>query len=142
MKKIEMEDILKYRIPGNLKYSPDGKILAFQVTEADRKKNEYRTAVWLAENGSARQVTHTLSASVIGWEDSENLILRRTSPDSAEPGLTELFLLDVRGGEARPWMRLPFPLQRMERLGEGRYIASGRIRMADPDAFLDPEDVQ
>ena len=45
MKKIELEDILKYRVPGNLTYSPDGKRLAFQVTEADKARNDYRTSV-------------------------------------------------------------------------------------------------
>ena len=90
MKPIEMEDILTYRIPGNLTYSPEGKTLAFEVTCADREKNEYRTSVWLAENGEARQATFSLDASIALWEDETHLILRRSLPES-EAGTTELF---------------------------------------------------
>ena len=140
MKKIELEDILKYRIPGGLKYNPAGTALAFQVTEADEKKNDYRTSVWIAEGGTARQMTHTLDASIACWEDDEHLILRRSSPDG-EKGVTELFRLHIRGGEAEPWMTLPFGLRQIEKFGESRYLALGSIRKSDPDAYLDaPEE--
>ena len=140
MKPIEMEDILTYRIPGNLTYSPEGKTLAFEVTCADREKNEYRTSVWLAENGEARQATFSLDASIALWEDETHLILRRSLPES-EAGTTELFRLDIHGGEAAPWMKLPFAMRKIRKLGENRYVATGRIRREDPDAFRDtPEE--
>ena len=40
--KITIRDLLKYRFPGNLQYSPDGKTLAFQVSRSDEKENTYR----------------------------------------------------------------------------------------------------
>ena len=47
MKKVIAEDIVKYRIPGRLTYSPDGKALAFQVLQADLEKNDYQTNIWI-----------------------------------------------------------------------------------------------
>ena len=138
MKKIGMEDIARYRIPGRLLYAPDGKKLAFQVTEADTDKNEYRTSVWIAENGTARQMTFGTSASIVLWEDEETLILQRKT-DDAQSGTTALYRLNIRGGEAEPWMTLPFSLQQMEKLDD-RYIARGMIRRSDPDAYLDPDE--
>ena len=117
MRKIELDDILRYRIPSRLTYSPSGRYLAFQVTEADREKNMYHTSVWIAEDGDARRMTFSLDASIAFWEDEETLILRRKSLEAPAEG-TELFRLDMRGGEAEPWMTLPFSMTGMKKLGE------------------------
>ena len=140
MRKIELDDILRYRIPSCLTYSPSGRYLAFQVTEADREKNTYHTSVWISEDGTARRMTFSLDASIAFWEDEETLILRRKSEKAPAEG-TELFRLDMRGGEAEPWMTLPFPLTGMKKLGEN-YVATGTIRTKDPDAWRDPENVR
>ena len=135
LKPIEMEDIALYQIPSNLRYSPSGRRLAFQVTRADLEKNDYHTDVYVSESGQARRVTWSIDASIVLWDDDDTLILRRTLPD-AQPGTTELFRLSMGGGEAQPWLTLPFGLRRMEKLGDG-YIAVGGIRLSDPDAYLD-----
>ncbi len=138
LKPIEIEDIALFQLPSNLHYSPDGKRLAFQVTRADMEKNTYHTDVYLAENGAARRVTWTIDASVVLWDDDDTLILRRSSPD-AQPGMTELFRLRVGGGEAEPWLTLPFGLRQLEKVGSA-YVATGAIRADDPDAYLDTPD--
>ena len=160
LKPIELEDITRYRIPSGLCYSPDGKRLAFQVTRTDLDKNTYHSDVYIvmhdeaihddaihddSEHGdaglsnaascAARRVTWSIDASVVLWEDDITLIIRRTLPD-AEPGTTELFRLSMDGGEAMPWITLPFALGRLEKLSSG-YIAEGSIEMSDPDAYLD-----
>ena len=149
LKPVLMEDIALYRTPSGLHYSPDGKHLAFQVTRADLEKNEYHNDVYIATGGAARRVTWSIDAGIVLWDDAGTLILRRTLPD-AEPGTTELFRLSVNGGEAEPWITLPFGLQTLKKLsaeGTGNnggagscrsYIALGSIRAADPDAYLDP----
>ncbi len=136
LKPVEIGDIALYRIPSNLHYSPDGSRLAFEVTRTDMEKNETHTDVYIAEGGKARRVTWSIDAGIVMWDDGNTLILRRTLPDAA-PGTTELFRLCMEGGEAEPWMTLPFALREMKKL-EGGYIASGFIREDDPDAFLDP----
>ncbi|MBQ9196482.1 MAG: S9 family peptidase [Clostridia bacterium] len=134
-KPIAMEDIALYQIPSNLHYSPDGKYLAFEVTRMDLEKNEYHTDVYIAKGEKARRVTWSIDANIVLWDDPETLILRRALPDAA-PGITELFRLSMAGGEAQPWLTLPFGLRKMEKLTEG-YIATGGIRAGDPDAYLD-----
>ena len=132
---ILMEDIAQYKIPSGLRYSPAGSRLAFEVTRTDLEKNEYHTDVYIAEGGKARRVTFSIDAGIVLWEDEDTLILRRSLPD-AQPGATELFRLNLSGGEAEPWITLPFSLRRMEKLEEG-YICAGGIRVNDPDAYLD-----
>ena len=138
LKPIQLEDIAIYKIPSGMQYSPNGETLAFQVSRADVEKNCYHTDVYLAKDGNAEQVTYTLDASVVMWDDDETLILRRSSQDP-KPGVTELFKLPVKGGEARPWMDLPFGLRTLKKAGDA-YIAVGMIDAKDPDAYLDSED--
>ncbi len=140
MKHIELEDIARYRIPGGLRYSPKGKWLAFRVTEADPEKNEYHTSVWVAREGRARRMTFDRDADIVGWENENTLILRR-KPEDALPGTTALYRLSAEGGEAEPWMILPFELHQMEKLGE-IYIATGTVRVSDPDACTDSDAVR
>ena len=135
LRPIELEDIARYRIPSGPLYSPDGKSLAFTVTRADAEKNENHTDVWLARDGAARQVTWTLDASAVLWDDDDTLILRRSQKDDA-PGTTQLYRLDIHGGEARPWLTLPFPMREMKKAGGG-YAVTGEIDILDPDAYLD-----
>ena len=138
LKPIEMEDIARYQIPSTLRYSPSGARLAFEVTRADLEKNEYHTDVYVSEGGKARRVTFSIDAGIVLWENDDTLILRRTLPD-ARPGVTELFQLSLLGGEARPWLTLPFALRKMEKV-KGGYIAAGGILQDDPDAYLDSEE--
>ena len=135
---IEIGDMALYRIPSNLRYCPDGKRLAFEVKRMDTEKNEYRTDVYIAENGAARRVTWSSDAGVVLWDEDGALIIRRTTPNAA-PGVTELYRLPMEGGEAQPFMTLPFAMESMEKLSDG-YIATGIIRTEDPDAYLDTEE--
>lgn len=132
---IRTEDIALYRIPSNLHYSPEGGYLAFEVTRADLDKNAYHTDVYVARDGQAGRVTWSLDAGIVLWEDENTLILRRSLPDAA-PGQTELFRLSMNGGEAQPWVTLPFGLRAMKRLGDG-YAVTAAIRAGDPDAWAD-----
>ncbi len=141
LKKITIEDITKYRFPGNLKYSPDGKYLAFNVQRSDVEKNAYHTDVFLAEGDEVRQITFSVDANMIMFDDNETLILNRRT-DGTKPGTTDLFKLNVKGGEAQPWITLPFPLIRLEKAGNGLYAAVGAIDRNDPDAYKDSAEVR
>ena len=114
---IEMEDITKYRFPGNLQYSPDGKRLAFHVAHADVKKNDYRRDVYLVEDGVCKQVTYSMDAQVLFFDDNQTLLLSRKKEDEL-PGKTPLYKLDVTGGEAKPWVTLPFALSNLKKVKE------------------------
>lgn len=141
MKPIEISDIAEYRIPGNLNYSPDGKNLSFDVTKGDLEENTYHTSVWLYDGKKARQMTYSLDASSLFWEDNETLILKRKSPKGKE-GTTELFRLNIHGSEAEPWITLPFILTSMKKVSGPIYAALGLIDSRDPDAYCADEETR
>ena len=135
---ITINDLLAYRFPGNLQYSPDGKYIAFQCSRPDGVKNDYRQDVWLVRDGKAKQLTYSLDTTVAFWENEETLIVQRVCPEAAG-GTSSLFAIDMQGGEALPWQVLPFPLKQIKKVREGVYAALGMIDANDPDAYLDDE---
>lgn len=143
LKKIELEDITKYKIPSNPLFSPDGKNVAFQVTRSDVDKNEYHTDIWLYTIGDdkARQVTWTLDAGIVIWADNENIILSRHTKDD-KAGATKLYKLNISGGEARPWLTLPFPVNTFKKVNDKLFAALGNIKASDPDAYKDSEETR
>ncbi len=137
LKPIEIEDLLTYKFPENLCYSPDGKYLAFQVAQARKEENDYERNIWISENGKAKQATYTIDASIVCWLDDKQLILRRNT--KKEVNQTELFVLNVDGGEAMPLVTLPFTLSSMKVVDKNTFVATGKIDANDPDAYLDDE---
>ena len=150
LRPIEAADIAGYQIPANLIYSPDGTYLAFQVKRADVRKNTYINDIYLYRSGSgeaARQITFSAGTTLVGWRNDTELILRRSVPDTGRKGSsalpeTHLFLLDVTGGEARPWITLPFTLVSFDRVAEDLYAAVGKIDAADPDLYKAPAEAR
>ena len=130
---IELEDIIKYKIPASLEYSPDGSILAFHTSEADEKKNGYRNNVYVVKDGKVKQVTHSLDASFLFFDDDTTLVLQRKTEETA-PGTTQLYKLDLAaGGEAALWITLPFIARGIKKVTDGVYAVIGVISADDPD---------
>ena len=138
---IEVKDLLTYRYPENLQYSPSGKYLAFHVARPVEKENGYRRDVWMVENGKCKQLTQSLDASILVWKDDTTLLLRRNTEEKEE-GCTELFELSLLGGEAKPIGKVPVIIQRMKKLEDGLYALIANIDANDPDAYKDTEDVR
>ena len=140
-KSVVIEDLLKYIYPENLQYSPDGTYLAFQAAKADEKKNAYSRDVWMIKDGSPKQLTANMNASIVLWDDETHLILTREMPEQ-EPGVTQLYRIDVTGGEAQKWLKLPFGVRGMKKIRENVYAVMAMINSDDPDAYLDNDETR
>ena len=98
-KPVKIEDLFDYRYPENLTYSPDGKTLAFTLAKADKEKDNYHRDVWIIRDGKVSQLTSAFSSSIVFWDDDTHLVIRRAKEEH-EPGVTELYKIDINGGEA------------------------------------------
>ena len=134
LKRIEIEDITRYTIPSKLTYSPDGKVLAFNAQRSDMKENKYHTDIHVIRDGKDIPLTQTISSSFVLWDDETHMILSRDA-DKEKEGITQLYRICIDGGEAAPWMDLMFPLLKLKKTQDGRYIAAGMIRESEPDAY-------
>ena len=134
MRAITAEDLLTYRFIENLQYNKDGSMLAYQIAFADKKKNTYHRNVWVYEDDLNRQLTSTLDASIVCWKDIHTLLVRRETEEKKE-GYTELFAIDVFGGEAMPVAQLPLTIKEMKRAENGMYYALCTIDTNCPDFY-------
>ena len=138
---IKIEDILSYRYPSGLRYSPDGSVLVFEVAGAKEDKSGYYRDIWMVRDGQVKQLTASLNASILDFEDSSHLLVKRNGTDH-EAGTTEIFRIDVNGGEAMPYMTLPLALASIRTAGKNRYVLTASIDRNDPDAWKDSAEVR
>lgn len=130
---VEIKDLLAFRYPENLTYSPDGRTLSFTLAQADYEKNQYRRDVWVIQNGNAKQLTSAFSSSIVFWKDDTHLIIRREKDDDYIG--TVLYEIDLNGGEAKEWMRVPFAVTGVKKIEDDLYAFAGMIDKEDPDAW-------
>ena len=138
---VVIEDLLKFKYPSNLSFNPSGSLLAFTVAYADEAKNDYRRDVWLLKDGKAGRLTASIDTTNVLWDDDEHLVVQRKTADT-KSGTTDLFVINVRGGEARPWLTLPFGLASLKKVKKGLYIATSVIDANDPDAYKDSDETR
>jgi dipeptidyl aminopeptidase/acylaminoacyl peptidase len=102
MRPIELEDLFRFRLAGDVQIAPDGRRIAFTLKRVDEEKNKYFTRIMLSdpESGDARDFT--------GGDHNDTS--PRWSPDGkriafvsdrAKPK-SQIYLIPSDGGEARP----------------------------------------
>lgn len=101
------EDLLRIRVPGDPRISPDGQKAIFTVRGIDSDKNTYRSHLWLVDLAGgrpARRFTHgEVSDATPRWSpDGRQIAFVRTVE-----GESQIWLIPTDGGEGRPWTRLP-----------------------------------
>ncbi len=97
---MEPKDIPTIRAAQDAQVSPDGRTVAFVVSETDAKENVYQTDIWLVSTGGGEPFRFTRHA--------KNDRAPQFSPDGTKLAFIsereekpQIFLADVRGGE--PW---------------------------------------
>ena len=101
-------DILRFRMISDPQLSPDGGQVAFVLTEQDDKADRQVTSIWLVATDGAREPRQL----TLGPRDSRP----RWSPDGSQLAFlgardrewaSDLYLLDMAGGEPRRQVQLP-----------------------------------
>ena len=142
MKKIELEDIVKYRFLSEIRYAPGGEAAAFVVSQADMEENAYESFIWLYENGEIRRLTGLGKESGFAWLDDHRLLFpaARSAAEKkrAEAGdpFTSYYVIDIRGGEAQPFLTVPFSARMILPLDETHFALTGAVDAACPDLYL------
>ena len=139
MNHVEIEDLKKFVFIENPVYSPDGTYLAFIKAMADEKKNSYHRDLYLVKDGEVVQYTAEKNTSIMTWADPSHLII---TGKSERPGATALYRIGVNGGEAMPFMEIPFPVSKLYCLQDGRYALIGSVKASDPDQWKKEEEKQ
>ena len=146
MKPITQTDLLQYRFLSALRFAPGGKRAAFVVANANGEENCYERRLWLYEDHSLRQMTDLGKEGGFAWLDDRRLIFPavRSAKEKkrAEAGeeFTAYYVLDVNGGEAMPFLTLPFAAGGIRVLDPTHFVVTGQVDKTHPDLYCADED--
>jgi dipeptidyl aminopeptidase/acylaminoacyl peptidase len=118
---ITVEDMWAMKRIGSLALSPDGKWIAFSLTEYSMEQNRGRTDIFLVSTrtGELRQLTtySGYDGHPVWMPDGERIAFVST-----RDGSPQIYLLDLRGGEARKLTDLPTGVQSFVVSPDGKYF--------------------
>src|SRR5262249_39342279 len=98
---IQIDDLFRFKRVGDPQISPDGKHVAYQVGTVSLEQNKIITNLWLADTDGKtppRQLTSSTKADRHPrWSPDGKRILF----ESTRSGDSQLWVIDLNGGEAR-----------------------------------------
>ncbi len=105
MEKLKVDSMLEYRFLSELKYSPDGKNLAFKVSQANKDDNEYNSNLWIynLKEDNFYQLTSGKKDGSFAWLNPEEIVFTSKRKDKDDEKLlpeTEFYKIKINGGEA------------------------------------------
>ena len=127
MKAIALDDFYRLCYLSQPSFSPEGTSACFVVTRIDRKKDAYRSCLWLRRGGKLRQLTGFGRESSFQYLDEDTVVF----PGSREEGESEApecrwYRISLSGGEAEPAWDFPIPVSRLIPLPGGDLLLVGR----------------
>ncbi len=126
LEKVKIDDFGKIQYPSDLKLSPNGKVAAFVLSQADVKENCYKSAIWLLENGKVRRLTTGGSEAGPLWLDDEHILFPgdRKKAHKAAPGqaVTVYNIINIHGGEAEEYFTVPMKCGSLKKISDNEFL--------------------
>lgn len=134
-RRLEIEDLLRYRFLSSLKASEDKKHCVFNVHQANLEKNGYDSDLYLydAQTESIRCLTDSGTAGNAIWLDESHVLFPSKENAFGEPGkpVTEYFVLDVSDGKTDVYMQIPAEVRWINYLGGGKFAVLAKSYILD-----------
>lgn len=146
MKKIDYDFLAKLKLPGQLAASPSRTRIAFVISELSFADNDYKSNLWLYQEGDFQQLSFDGKVKSFVWEDEDHILFQacrsKEEKERAEQGLssTNFYRLNIQGGEAAPAFSLPLAVNRLEALGRDYYLVQAGFDRDLPNAYVLPEE--
>lgn len=143
---LKLDDFLNYRFLSGVDFASDGKNAAFVVSSADLNQNGYLSRLYLydSQTGSVRRLTSFGQEKAFVWLDNTTILfpgmrdeaLKRRVEDG-EPW-TILYSIDIHGGEAQEYARVPAKVKSFKPMSDGRLAMVCEVSVDQPN----PHDYQ
>lgn len=141
MNNVELKDFMECTFLSELRYSPDGSYASLVATVCCEEENSYKQNIYLyrVADKSWRKMTSAGDAKGVVWISDKELIFPavRSEKDKkkmeAGDRFTVYYKLNVDGGEAEEYMRVPALCSKIEKVSEDKFIVVGKY---DNNAIL------
>ena len=126
MKPVAVDEFYRLKYLSNVTFSPEGRTACLTVTEIDRKKDEYRSYLYLRRNGKLRKLTAFGRESAFRYLDEDTILFpsRREQPEEGDPS-SVWYRISLSGGEAEEAYRFPIGVTKILPLPGGDLIVLG-----------------
>ncbi|MBR0026769.1 MAG: S9 family peptidase [Clostridia bacterium] len=146
MEKILIEDIAKLKFPSAPTLSPDGKLLAYTLTQSDRKNNCYKANVHVLDTatGADRALNDAGKDRGFLWEDEETLLIKAAyeAADECKPyaPFASYYRVNIHSGEKAKAFDIPGDVVQIKKVRTGLYAVTIFVDHNAPDPAQVPED--
>jgi dipeptidyl aminopeptidase/acylaminoacyl peptidase len=137
MKKVTIQDLMRFKFPSTLKKNSTGTKIAFMLHEMNEEDNDYLSNLWImdSEMESYRPYTTDGKTGAFYWEDEKTILFKsgRQKDDKKDnPIATKIFRLSTEGGEAELAFTVPVTLTGLKTLKKDElYIIRGMFKNGD-----------
>lgn len=131
MRKLKLDEFIKYKFLSGIKLSPNSRYAGFAVHESNLEENKYHSNLWLYDmetRNALRLTTFNKEADFIWHSDGNHMIFStlRDPQDQkrAEEGesLTQFYRINIQGGEAQKYFSIPLKVTEIAEGQEGSFI--------------------
>lgn len=139
--KLQLEDFLNYSMLSGIQYSSDGKKFSFLVKRADTENNSYHSDLWVSDEKGMRRMTGYGAVGLTFWEDDTHIVFtsRRDEEDNnlAKRQIinTSFYRLDLDGGEAVKYFKLPIAVSSVSKLGSDQIVLRAVVDVEYPEYY-------
>lgn len=131
MKPISQDLFYDYKFLSNLTYSPAKRYAVFCVSTCNAEQNAYDQHLYTYRDGAVRQLTSAAKESDFFFRDEDHVVfINKLTSDGHN---TELFEIDVNGGESQKLCSLPLRVQEIAALDGTYYLARAVNDVSCPD---------
>jgi len=128
MRPVAIDDVFKLKYLSEISFSPEGTSACFVVSEADMKKNGYKSFIWTLKDGKLKRLTGLGEERSFQYLDEDTLLFPgKRGDDDKESIETRYYLISLSGGEAELAFTFPIPVSEILPLPDGDFIVLGRV---------------
>lgn len=126
---VKREDLYEFQFLSEASLSPDGRYAAYVVTQADKEKNGYNSAIWMydLETGKNRRMAERGGAKGILWLDEKSFLFASDRGEAPDKESAVYYRLSVDGGEAQSFLTLPHKAEKILAMGGEKYLFAARV---------------
>ena len=131
MKNLELRSFLEYKFLSNLDFNPNGRKIAFSVSESDIEKNLYKHFIYILDTNTneIKKLTHRGKEKNSLWLDNDTILFSSDRNEEIKEKIKNgetwsvFYALDTKnGGEAYEYMTLPFDVTEIKIIDNDNFI--------------------